>query len=217
PNDRIAAIDGVAIERFEQIQQIVRLGDASALVLQIERDGNFLDIPITPAITEITDRFGNVQKTPLLGISASTAQGQVVVLSPGEALYEAFHQTWVVTSSTMSAVGQMISGRRDASDLGGPLRIAKFSGEAAQSGGWTFINFIAVLSINLALINLFPIPMLDGGHLLFYAIEGVIRRPLSDQAQEYGFRIGLILVLALFVFATWNDLIHLKVFDFLNG
>ncbi|CAA6603095.1 putative enzyme [Rhodospirillaceae bacterium LM-1] len=215
--DRITAINGAAIERFEQIQQVVRLGDGSGLVLTIERAGQSLDLPITPTMTELTDRFGNVQRTPLLGISASMAESQVVMLSPGAAVYESFRQTWVITSSTLSAVGQMITGSRDTSDLGGPLRIAKFSGEAAQGGAANFITFIAVLSINLALINLFPIPMLDGGHLLFYAIEGVIRRPLSDRAQEYGFRIGLFLVLALFVFATWNDLIHLKVFDFLKG
>ncbi|MBF0354261.1 MAG: RIP metalloprotease RseP [Alphaproteobacteria bacterium] len=217
PHDRIASINGSSIQRFEEIQQIVRLGDGSTLALQIDRDGSLLDVSITPVMTEMTDRFGNVQRTPLLGISASTAESHVVVLSPPAAIAESFHQTWVVTSSTLSAVGQMISGKRDSSDLGGPLRIAKFSGEAAQGGAANFITFIAVLSINLALINLFPIPMLDGGHLLFYAIEGIIRRPLSERSQEYGFRIGLILVLALFVFATWNDLIHLKVFDFLKG
>lgn len=215
--DRIAAINGSPIERFEQIQQIVRLGDGSTLLLALERDGQSVEISVTPTMTELTDRFGNVSKTPLLGISASMEHSEVVQLSPGAAVAESFNQTWLITTSTLSAVGQMIVGKRDTSDLGGPLRIAKISGEAAQGGIANFIMFIAVLSINLALINLFPVPMLDGGHLLFYAIEGVIRRPLSDRAQEYGFRIGLILVLALFVFATWNDLIHLKVFDFLNG
>jgi regulator of sigma E protease len=215
--DRITAIDGSPIERFEQIQQIVRLGDGSALRLSLDRGGQPVDLTVTPVMSEITDRFGNVQKTPLLGISASMEHSTVFVLSPGAAVVESFRQTWLITSSTLSAVGQMIVGKRDTSDLGGPLRIAKISGEAAQGGAANFIMFIAVLSINLALINLFPIPMLDGGHLLFYAIEGVIRRPLSVRAQEYGFRIGLFLVLALFVFATWNDLIHLKVFDFLKG
>jgi regulator of sigma E protease len=215
--DKIVAIDGSPVERFEQIQQIVRLGDGSSLRLTLDRAGEAVELTVIPTMTELTDRFGNVQKTPLLGITASMEHSVVIQLSPGAAVAESFRQTWLISSSTLSAVGQMILGKRDTSDLGGPLRIAKISGEAAQGGVANFIMFIAILSINLALINLFPIPMLDGGHLLFYAIEGAIRRPLSIQAQEYGFRIGLILVLALFVFATWNDLIHLKVFDFLKG
>lgn len=216
-NDRITAIDGAPVVRFEQIQQIVRLGDGSPLLLSIDRSGEKLDISVAPQMKELTDRFGNVNRTPLLGISASSEHSEINRLSPWGALRESVSQTWVISAGTLSAVGQMIMGRRDTSDLGGPLRIAKISGEAAQGGVANFLSFIAILSINLALINLFPVPMLDGGHLLFYAIEGVIRRPLSERAQEYGFRIGLILVLALFVFATWNDLIHLKVFDFLKG
>lgn len=216
-SDKITAIDGSLIERFEQIQQTVRLGNGAPLTLTLDRDGQSLDVSVTPQMTELKDRFGNVVRTPLLGITASMEHSVVNRLSPPSALVESLNQTWVITTGTLSAVGQMIMGTRDTSDVGGPLRIAKISGEAAQGGAANFLSFIAILSINLALINLFPIPMLDGGHLLFYAIEGVLRRPLSERAQEYGFRIGLILVLALFVFATWNDLIHLKVFDFLNG
>jgi len=215
--DRIAAINGRAIARFEEIQQIVRLGDGSTLELDVERDGQIQRLKATPTLTLLKDHFGNEQKMPLLGIGASGAASQLVRMGPGQALMESVRQTWVVIDSTFSALGQMIAGRRDSSELGGPLRIAQYSGQAAQGGLANFVYFIAVLSINLGLINLFPIPMLDGGHLLFYAIEALIGRPLSTRTQEYGFRFGLILVFALMVFATWNDLIHLKVWDFLKG
>ena len=117
----------------------------------------------------------------------------------------------------MTAVGQMITGSRTTEELGGPLRIAQMSGEATRSGVAGFLWFAAILSINLGLINLFPIPVLDGGHLLFYAAEAVRGKPLGERAQEYGFRIGLALVLTLMLFSTWNDLVQLRVFSFLRG
>jgi regulator of sigma E protease len=217
PGDRIAAIDGKAITRFEQIQQSVRMGNGAPIKLTLDRDGSQRDTVATPVMSEFKDHFGNVQKLPLLGIGASGEFTDFVRLGPIDATVEAVRQCWVVTEGTFQALGQMIMGRRDSSELGGPLRIAQYSGQAAQGGVASFIVFIAILSINLALINLFPIPMLDGGHLLFYIFEGVLGRPLSDRTQEYGFRFGLILVFALLVFSTWNDLIHLKVWDLLKG
>ena len=130
------------------------------------------------------------------------------------ALWQAGRETVNLTVGTLGAVGQMIGGSRGTEELGGPLRIAQMSGEVAQSGVVALIWFMAILSVNLGLINLFPIPMLDGGHLLFYAVEAIRGKPLGDRAQEYGFRIGLALVLTLMVFATWNDLVHLRVVDF---
>jgi regulator of sigma E protease len=118
-----------------------------------------------------------------------------------------------VTRETIIGVGQMISGRRGTEDLGGPLRIAQLSGQVAQLGLTSLISFIAVLSVNLGLINLFPIPVLDGGHLLFYLAEAIRGRPLPPRAQEYGFRAGLAFLAGLFVFATWNDLSHLGIFN----
>ena len=126
-------------------------------------------------------------------------------------------QTWQVTSETIVGVGQMISGRRGTEDLGGPLRIAQLSGQVAELGLASLVSFIALLSVNLGLINLFPIPVLDGGHLLFYLAEAIRGRPLGQRAQEYGFRVGLALVLTLMVFATWNDLVHLRVVEFIKG
>jgi regulator of sigma E protease len=130
------------------------------------------------------------------------------------ALWQAGRETVNLTVGTLGAVGQMIAGSRGTEELGGPLRIAQMSGEVAQSGVIALVWFMAILSVNLGLINLFPIPMLDGGHLLFYAVEAIRGKPLGDRAQEYGFRIGLALVLTLMVFATWNDLVHLRVVDF---
>jgi regulator of sigma E protease len=122
-----------------------------------------------------------------------------------------------LTTGTLQAVWQMIMGLRPADEIGGPLRIAQMSGEVAQGGVVPLLYFMAMLSVNLGLINLFPIPVLDGGHLLFYAADAIRGRPLGHRAQEYGFRLGLALVLTLMVFATWNDLVHLRIVEFIKG
>jgi regulator of sigma E protease len=125
-------------------------------------------------------------------------------------------RTYQLSAQILSHLGTLVTGGGSVKDLGGPLRIAQVSGDAAKSGFDNLIYLMAVLSVNLGLINLFPIPMLDGGHLVFYAIEAIRGKPLSEKAQEYGFRLGLTLVLGLMVFATWNDLVQLKVFDFVT-
>jgi len=125
-------------------------------------------------------------------------------------------RTYVMSSQILSHLGTLITGGGSMKDLGGPLRIAQVSGDAAKSGFDSLIYLMAVLSVNLGLINLFPIPMLDGGHLVFYAAEAIRGKPLSEKAQEYGFRLGLTLVLGLMVFVTWNDLVQLRVFDFIT-
>ncbi len=122
-----------------------------------------------------------------------------------------------MTAQTFSGVWQMLSGRRGTEDLGGPLRIAQLSGQVAQLGLPSLVSFIAVLSVNLGLVNLFPIPVLDGGHLLFYLAEAVRGRPIPPRAQEYGFRAGLALLVGLFMFATWNDLSHLGIVRWFAG
>jgi regulator of sigma E protease len=138
-------------------------------------------------------------------------------LGPLEAIGAGIAQTWDVTAQTVSGVWQMLSGRRGTEDLGGPLRIAQLSGQVAQLGVASLVSFIAVLSVNLGLINLFPIPVLDGGHLLFYLAEAIRGRPIPPRAQEYGFRAGLALLVGLFVFATWNDLSHLGIVRWVAG
>jgi len=132
---------------------------------------------------------------------------------PFDAFVQAVRETYGLTIATFTAIGQMIAGTRSTKDLSGPLRIAEISGDMAQNGTYTFFWFLGVLSLHLCLINLMPIPMLDGGHLMFYGFEALRGKPLGQRAQEYGFRIGLALVITLMVFATWNDLVHLKVIE----
>lgn len=214
PGDRIVAIDGDTIERFEEVQRIVRLAPEQALEVVVLRDGAEVQLTAVPTRTVFEDNFGNKQEIGLLGVSRSGVE--FVKHGIFESLWRASEETLSLTLGTLKAVGQIIVGSRNAQELGGPIRIAQMSGQVAETGVVSVIWFMAVLSINLGLINLFPIPMLDGGHLLFFAIEALRGRPLGEKAQDYGFRIGLALVLSLMVFATWNDLVHLQVFEFIK-
>ncbi len=215
PGDVIRSIDGTSIERFEEIRQIVSLKPGLPLSMTVERDGRTLALTATPEASELTDRFGNVHRVGLLGISR--AGMDYVRHNPLTAVWQAGREVAGMVGGTFTALGQMIRGDRGTEELGGPLRIAQMSGEVAQTGPYALIWFMAFLSVNLGLINLFPVPLLDGGHLLFYAFEAVLGKPLPPRAQEYGFRIGLALVLTLMVFATWNDLVQLRVVDFVRG
>jgi regulator of sigma E protease len=208
-HDRIKSIDGNTIGRFEDIQSIVPLSNGGPMSVVIERDGQEQTLSITPRMSEQTDVFGNPQKRYVLGIGSSGETSRIVTSNPIDALSISVRQTYDVVEGTFIAMGQIIAGTRGTEDLGGPIRIAKYSGQAAKTGVAGFIVFMAILSINLGLINLFPVPLLDGGHLLFYAIEAVRGRPLSEQAQEWGLRVGLALVGALMIFVTWNDIVHL--------
>lgn len=207
--DRILAIDGTPVERFEDLQRLVPLGNGAKMNLTILRSDQIIEVEATPRIIEEEDQFGDVQKRALLGVASSGETRILVRSNPFLAMSQAVEQTYTVVESTFVAVGQIISGERGTEDLGGPIRIAKFSDQAAKSGLTNFVIFMAILSINLGIINLFPVPMLDGGHLLFYAIEGLRGRPLSDNVQEWGLRFGLVLVLSLMVFVTWNDILQL--------
>lgn len=215
PGDVIRSIDGTAIQRFEEIRQIVSLKPGLPLALTVERSGRSVALTATPEVSEMTDRFGNVHRVGLLGISR--AGMDYVRHDPLTAVWQAGREVAGMVGGTFTALGQMIRGDRGTEELGGPLRIAQMSGEVAQTGAYALIWFMAFLSVNLGMINLFPVPLLDGGHLLFYAFEAVRGKPLPPRAQEYGFRIGLALVLTLMVFATWNDLVQLRVVDFVKG
>jgi regulator of sigma E protease len=205
--DTIVSIDGHAIQRFEDVQQIVRLDPGQPMVVVVRRNGELVTLNVTPARTETTDRFGNRNVIGFLGIGRSGVE--YVRRDPASAVVQAFDETWNLSVGTLQAIWQIVVGTRASDELGGPLRIAQMSGEVVQGGIVPLLWFMAVLSINLGLINLFPVPVLDGGHLLFYAAEAIRGKPLGHKAQEYGFRIGLALVLTLMVFATWNDLVHM--------
>lgn len=216
PGDRILAINGSPVDRFQDIQRIVRLEIENPLQLTLDRSGQHLSIVAKPRIIERKGMFGDMEKVPVLGISPDMARIHVVRLGPVGAVGQALKETETMISSTFVGIGQMINGTRDSDELGGPIRIAKGAGEAAQVGFASVVFYTILLSLNLGLINLFPIPVLDGGHLLFYGFEAILGRPLGEKAQEYGFRIGLFLVLALMVFATRNDIVTLPVWDMMK-
>jgi len=209
PGDVILSIDGQAVARFEDVQQAVRMNPGVAMAIAVRREAKTLTLQVTPARTEVTDRFGNRYEIGLLGIARSGME--YIKRDPVTALYQAVGETWNLSASTLQAMWQMVKGTRTTDELGGPLRIAQMSGEVARGGIAPVLTFMALLSVSLGLINLFPVPILDGGHLLFYAAEAIRGRPLGQKAQEYGFRIGLALVLTLMVFTTWNDLVHIGI------
>ncbi|MCI0431486.1 MAG: RIP metalloprotease RseP [Rhodospirillales bacterium] len=202
--DRILEVDGSSIARFEDITRIVQLRPDQTMPIVIERDGDALTVTATPRLSVQVDNFGNEHRVRVLGIRSGPREYRQ--LDPASAAWRAMAETVSLTGSMLEAIGQMLVGIRDSEEIGGPIAIAKMSGDVAQLGIDQLLWFMAVLSINLGMINLFPIPMLDGGHLLFYGIEAVRGRPLGERAQEWGFRIGLALVLTLMLFATWNDL-----------
>lgn len=206
--DLVLSIDGSIIEAFSDIPRIVAPNPERPMTFVVLRDGQEISIPVTPRRQERVDRFGNKNDIGIVGISnnAEEASGRNVKSAPLEAVGQAVGETWFIISSTLNYLKDIVVGHQSADQLGGPIRIAKVSGEVATLGVSALINLAAVLSVSIGLLNLFPIPMLDGGHLVFYAIEAVRGRPLGEKAQEIGFRIGLTLVLMLMVFATWNDI-----------
>lgn len=212
PGDLITSIDGTKIENFTEMQRIVATSPGQELHFVVERDGKSIDLTATPERKEITDRFGNSFKIGLLGIqrSASPDDWTLKRHDPATAFVMGIKECYFVVSRSLGYLYDVIKGREDADQLGGPLRIAQVSGQVASAGFLALVNLAAIISVSIGLINLFPIPMLDGGHLLFYGIEAVRGKPLSETTQEIGFRIGLAFVLMLMIFATWNDLIHLK-------
>ena len=209
--DIVVAIDGHAIADFAEMQRVVSASAGEQLSITIERDGAERVLTATPALKEVKDNFGNVQRIGILGISRSMAPEDMRLhpVAPPKAVWMSVQETWSVIDRTIRYIGGVIAGHEAANQLGGPIRIAQMSGQVASFGFVPLIQLAAVLSVSIGLLNLFPIPLLDGGHLLFYLIEGVRGRPLSEKAQEVGFRIGLVIVLMLMIFATFNDIVHL--------
>jgi regulator of sigma E protease len=208
--DRITAIDGTAVPTFDVLQEIVGSHAGAKVTVDFSHAG----APHHASMT-IGSQTVDGRTVGLLGI-----KGGLVEYHPesiGAAAWNGVTETWRVTAETVKGLGQIISAHQGVGELGGPLRIAQLSGEVAALGIASLLSFIAVLSVNLGLINLFPIPILDGGHLVFYLFEALRGRPLPPRAQEYGFRAGLALLVGLMVFATWNDLGHLGLFRWLSG
>ncbi len=211
PGDLVLSIDGTRIESFSDMQRIVGIHAGQPLTFVLDRNDREVTLTATPELKEIKDSFGNVQRLGLLGITRSLSAGDVTVqhFGPVEAVGMGVQETWFVVTRTFDYIGGLVVGRESADQLGGPIRIAQVSGQVATFGFGALLSLAAVLSVSIGLLNLFPIPLLDGGHLLFYAYEAVRGRPLSLRAQDIGFRIGMALVLMLMLFATWNDIWHL--------
>lgn len=208
--DVVISIDGTDIESFADMQRIVSTNAGSSLTFKVKRDGAVTTITATPELKEAEDPFGNKQKRGLLGIQHNAQPGDHASAPVGylESLKIGIEQVWFIIHETFKFVGSLFVGKGSTGDLGGPLRIAQLSGQAASLGFHYLLQLCAALSVSIGLLNLFPVPLLDGGHLLFYSVEAVRGRPLSPRAQEMGSRIGLGLVLMLMVFVTYNDILH---------
>lgn len=209
--DVVTVIDGKTIGSFSDMQRVVGIHAGDQLTFTVKRGDSSVQLRGTPELREVKDPFGNAHRLGVMGITRATAPGDVVTerVDPATAFWLGIKETWFVVDRTFAYIGGVFTGREAADQVGGPLRIAQISGQVATIGLAALIHLAAVLSISIGLLNLFPVPLLDGGHLLFYTVEAVRGRPLSNRAQEMGFRIGLGLVLMLMVFATYNDILHL--------
>jgi len=208
--DVVVSIDGNAIESFADMQRIVSTNAGSKLTFQVKRNGTLVTLSATPALKEVKDIFGK-HKIGVLGIqyNAQPSDPKTTPVGYLESLKIGVEQVGFIIQSTFKLVGSLFVGSGSTEELGGPLRIAQLSGQAASLGFQFLLQLCAGLSVSIGLLNLFPVPLLDGGHLLFYCVEAVRGRPLSPRAQEMGARIGLGLVLMLMVFVTYNDILHL--------
>lgn len=210
--DRIVSIDGERMGDFRDIQDAVMLYPGRTFEIVVDRDGQRLPITVTADDHQVTDGFGNTSKVGLLGIRPAQAEFAFERQGPIAATGMAVHHSVDIAHMMVTGIKQIVSGDRSVRELGGPIKIAKYSGEQFSLGPLAFINFVALISLNLAFINLLPIPALDGGHLAFYAAEAVRRKPVGPRGQELAFRTGVGLVLALMAFVTINDLVSLPIF-----
>jgi regulator of sigma E protease len=209
--DRIVSIDGTAMESFVDIPMKVAHGVGDPLTLEVKRGSEAMTIVLTPRIVEEKDQFGNVSRRAMIGIGAQ--QSVFTTLGPVAALDYAVDETWGIIRQTGEVLGQLVIGDRSVKDMGGPLQIAQLSGQVATLGIENLVAFAALISINLGFINLLPLPMLDGGHLMFYAYEAVRRKPASAQVQEWAFRFGFVAIVTLMLVVTFNDLGRFGLWD----
>lgn len=208
PGDLLVAIDHSPVTTFEDVRRYVSVRPEMSMTVTLKRDGNLIDLPLTPQRKEVTDGFGNKSEVGQIGIMTDESSGKfrLVQYTPLQAVGEGVKECWSIVTSTVDYLSNVVTGRMKADQLGGPIRVAQASGQMASIGFSALLQLAAVLSVSIGLLNLMPIPVLDGGHLFFYAIEAVRGRPLPPKAQEVAFRIGFALVLSLMVFTTWNDI-----------
>ncbi len=212
PGDLVVAIDGQPIHSFSDMQRIVSTRPEETLSITLARGADTVTLPVTPALVEMDSPLGK-QRIGVIGVKASPKPEDWTTQRFGfaDSVKQGFTESWFIVAQTYDYVAKLVRGRASTDQLSGPIRIAQVSGAVAQNAGLLgLINLAAILSVSIGLMNLLPVPMLDGGHLLFYLYEAVRGRPLSPRAQEIGFRLGLALVLMLMLFVTWNDLVHVK-------
>ena len=213
-NDIIIEIDNNKVDSILEVSKLIMMSTSEYIDFKVLRYDQEILLKIKPNLVEAEDNLGNKIKKRMVGIKISPYNNKVnhIKLGPSKALIESFKEVYFVTTSSLKYLGSIIKGSGDSSQLGGPIRIAKISGQVAEFGFLPFISMMAYISISLGLINLFPIPLLDGGHLMFYTFEKILGRPLSQKTQEGFFRIGMFLLLTLMFFATFNDLKDLGLF-----
>lgn len=210
--DIVIAIDGHKVDSFSEMQRIISTRPEERLTVTVDRSGSTLDLPVTPALSELKTPVGT-QRIGVIGVRASPKPEDWTTQRFGviDSLRMGVSETWFVVTRTYDYIAKLLKGRESTDQLSGPIRIAQVSGLVASSGGLLgLMNLAAILSVSIGLMNLLPVPMLDGGHLMFYLYEALRGRPLSPRAQEIGFRLGLALVLMLMLFVTWNDIVHVR-------
>ena len=213
-NDKIIYIDNKKVESILEVSIFINISTAEIIEFVVLRNDQEISLLIKPDLVDGKDSLGNSVKKRMIGIKLSPFNNEYKKqpLGPSKAIYYSVKEVWFVTTTSLNYLGKMITGSADSSQLGGPIRIAKITGQVAEYGIIPFLSIMAYISISLGLINLFPIPMLDGGHLMFYLIEKILGRPLSQKVQEGFFRIGLFLLFSLMFFVTFNDLKDLGLF-----
>ena len=213
-NDKIIYIDKKKVESILEVSTFINISTSETIEFVVIRNDQEISLLVKPNLVDGKDSLGNSVKKRMIGIRLSPFNNEYKKqpLGPTKAIYYSVKEVWFVTTTSLNYLGKMITGSADSSQLGGPIRIAKITGQVAEYGIIPFLSIMAYISISLGLINLFPIPMLDGGHLMFYLIEKILGRPLSQKVQEGFFRIGLFLLFSLMFFVTFNDLKDLGLF-----
>jgi len=213
PGDLVTRINQTPISDFQQLPQIISVSGGETLSVGIKRAGHDLTLQVTPRLTKTRDVLGNVTSQMVIGVRPpANAPVTHEQYGPAKAFTEACAETWDIVKTTILGISQMITGHASTDQLRGPAGIAQMTKQVAEFGFLPLLNLVAILSVSIGLANLFPIPLLDGGHLLYYAVEAVLGRPLGERAQDVGFRLGLVLVLGLMLLTTWNDLVRLNLF-----
>jgi regulator of sigma E protease len=208
--DKIISIDGREVKTFNEFRQEVEMSTTGNVKIVLMRNGKEVSVNVKLGVITIGEN-GEKSQSPMLGVtSVNEVEFSSAKMSVFAAVKEAFYECYRISAVTLRGVGQMISGQRDTDELGGIVRIAEMSGDITKTSSWLdFLVFMALLSINLGLINLFPIPMLDGGHVVIYLIEILLRREINEQAKDYVFKFGFFLLIALMILATYNDIARL--------